>query len=117
MAILRDPQSWRDALHGLFGLFVAVPAFVVTVTLWALALGGLTYGAWGRAVQETPWLSETGDNTAPSRERRSHCREEWRVRKPPMASPTNAALSSCMRCDAPGTTTRSTSGCSSARDE
>jgi signal transduction histidine kinase len=43
---VRDPQSWLDALHAVLRLPLAVLAFSVTVTIWALALGGITYGAW-----------------------------------------------------------------------
>jgi signal transduction histidine kinase len=46
MTPLRDPQTWLDALHGIVAFPLAILGFVVTVTFWALALGGLTYGAW-----------------------------------------------------------------------
>ncbi len=49
---LRDPQSWLDALHAVLRLPVAVVAFSGTVTIWALALGGITYGAWDWALPD-----------------------------------------------------------------
>jgi signal transduction histidine kinase len=42
----RDPQCWLDALHGLLSLATGIATFVVTVTFWSVALGGLTYFAW-----------------------------------------------------------------------
>jgi signal transduction histidine kinase len=49
---LRDPQSWLDALHAVLRLPLGVLAFSVTVTVWALALGGITYGAWDWALPD-----------------------------------------------------------------
>lgn len=49
---LRDPQSWLDALWGLVGFVTGLVAFVVTVTWWAITLGGLTYWFWQQ------WLPE-----------------------------------------------------------
>jgi signal transduction histidine kinase len=49
---VRDPQSWLDALHALLRLPLAVLAFSVTVTMWALALGGLSYWAWDWALPD-----------------------------------------------------------------
>jgi signal transduction histidine kinase len=49
---LRDPQTWLDALHGLVRFPVAIFTFVVTVTFWAIALGGITYGAWDWALPD-----------------------------------------------------------------
>jgi signal transduction histidine kinase len=51
---LRDPQTWLDALHGLVRFPLAVASFVVTVTFWSVALGGLTYGAWAWALPDEP---------------------------------------------------------------
>jgi signal transduction histidine kinase len=49
---LRDPQAWLDALHAVVRFPVAILSFVVTVTFWSLALGGLTYGAWAWALPD-----------------------------------------------------------------
>ena len=49
---LRDPQTWLDALHALVRFPVAILSFVVTVTFWAVALGGLTYGVWDWALPD-----------------------------------------------------------------
>jgi hypothetical protein len=49
---LRDPQTWLDALHGLVRFPVAIVSFVVTVTFWSVALGGITYGAWDWALPD-----------------------------------------------------------------
>ena len=48
----RDPQSWLDALHAVVRFPVAIFSFVVTVTFWSVALGGLTYGAWDWALPD-----------------------------------------------------------------
>ncbi len=50
---LRDPQSWLDALHAVLRLPLAVLAFSGTVTIWALAIGGITYGAWDWALPDS----------------------------------------------------------------
>ena len=39
---LRDPQSWLDTFWGIVGFVTGLIAFVVTVTWWAAAAGGLT---------------------------------------------------------------------------
>jgi signal transduction histidine kinase len=49
---LRDPQTWLDALHALVRFPLAIVSFVVTVTFWSIALGGLSYGAWGWALPD-----------------------------------------------------------------
>ena len=50
----RDPQSWLDALHAVVRFPVAIFSFVVTVTVWSVALAGLTYGAWAWALPDQP---------------------------------------------------------------
>jgi signal transduction histidine kinase len=57
---LRDPQCWLDALHAIVRFPLAILGFVVTVTFWAGALGGLTYGLWDWAL---PDASADPDNT------------------------------------------------------
>lgn len=47
---MREPQYWMDALHAVLRLFVAVPAFVVTVVWWAVTLAGLTSVTWDWSV-------------------------------------------------------------------
>jgi signal transduction histidine kinase len=54
---LRDPQTWLDALHAVVRFPLAVFSFVVTVTFWSAALGGLSYGLWQWALPE-----DTPDN-------------------------------------------------------
>jgi signal transduction histidine kinase len=49
---LRDPQCWLDALHAVLRFPFAILSFVVTVTAWAGALGGLTYGLWDWALPD-----------------------------------------------------------------
>ncbi|MGY1806365.1 sensor histidine kinase [Blastococcus sp. SYSU D00669] len=56
---LRDPQTWLDALHGVIAFPFAILGFVVTVTFWSVALGGITYGAWDWAL---PDPSTSADN-------------------------------------------------------
>ncbi|QIK84422.1 sensor histidine kinase [Sanguibacter sp. HDW7] len=43
---LRDPQAWLDALWSIVALVTSLVAFTLTVTWWALTLGGLTYWFW-----------------------------------------------------------------------
>jgi signal transduction histidine kinase len=47
---LRDPQTWLDALHALVRFPLAIASFVVTVTWWSVALGGVTYAAYDWAL-------------------------------------------------------------------
>jgi hypothetical protein len=53
---MRDPQSWVDTAWGVAGFVTGTIAFVVTVTWWAVAAGGLTYWFWQQ------WIPEDGDN-------------------------------------------------------
>ncbi|MFD1246438.1 sensor histidine kinase [Nocardioides ginsengisoli] len=43
---LRDTQSWLDVLWSVVGFVTGIFAFVLTVSWWALVLGGLTYWFW-----------------------------------------------------------------------
>ncbi len=43
---LTNGQSWLDVAAGILDLPFAIFAFVVTVTWWSGALGGVTYGLW-----------------------------------------------------------------------
>jgi len=49
---IRDGQAWLDLLHGILGFIPALIGFVVAVTWWATALGGLTWPIWGRFVPD-----------------------------------------------------------------
>lgn len=49
---LRDPQSWLDLAWALLGLVTGTFAFVLAVTWWATALGGLSYWFWERFVPQ-----------------------------------------------------------------
>ena len=49
---LRDPQSWLDLAWGVVGLVTGTFAFVLAVTWWATALGGLSYWIWERFVPQ-----------------------------------------------------------------
>jgi signal transduction histidine kinase len=49
---LRDAQSWLDSLWGVGGFITGIVAFVVTVTWWAGALGGLSYWFWQQYLPE-----------------------------------------------------------------
>jgi signal transduction histidine kinase len=51
---MRQPQSWLDLLYNVLNLPVAIVAFVLPVTWWAAALGGLTYWYWGRFIPYGP---------------------------------------------------------------
>ncbi|NEK59334.1 sensor histidine kinase [Geodermatophilus sabuli] len=56
---LRDPQCWLDVLHAVLRFPFAILSFVVTVTFWAGALGGLTYALWDWSL---PDASASPDN-------------------------------------------------------
>jgi signal transduction histidine kinase len=43
---ITDAQSWLDLANGIIRFPLAIFGFVLTVTWWAGALGGLTYWAW-----------------------------------------------------------------------
>jgi len=43
---MAEGQYWLDALHALIRFPITVAGFCVTVTWWAIALGGLTEGLW-----------------------------------------------------------------------
>ena len=43
---LTDIQGWLDVLHGVLRFPISVTTFVLALTWWATALGGLTYGLW-----------------------------------------------------------------------
>lgn len=45
---LTQGQSWLDLLHGIVNFVVSIVTFSLTVTWWASAAGGLTYGIWER---------------------------------------------------------------------
>lgn len=51
-ARLRHGQSWLDLLHGFLRFPVSIFTFVMVVTWWAVALGGVTYGVWQRFLPE-----------------------------------------------------------------
>jgi Putative sensor len=51
---LRDPQSWLDTGHALLHLLVSIPAFVVAVTWWSVAVSGLTYAAYDWTLPRGP---------------------------------------------------------------
>jgi len=45
-----EGQYWLDALHALLRFPITILGFVVTVTWWSTALGGLSYGLWDWAL-------------------------------------------------------------------
>ncbi|MFC3965621.1 sensor domain-containing protein [Nocardia jiangsuensis] len=45
---ITQPQSWLDLLYAVLNLPIAIVTFVLPITWWALAAGGLTYWFWGR---------------------------------------------------------------------
>lgn len=54
VAVLADPQSWRDLAHATLRLVPSTVAFSLVVTWWAGALGGLTWALWGWALPSGP---------------------------------------------------------------
>lgn len=51
-SVLRDPQSWLDALHAVFILPISTITFSVVVAWWATGLGGIAYWIWGGALPD-----------------------------------------------------------------
>ncbi|WP_162958195.1 sensor domain-containing protein [Nocardia yunnanensis] len=49
-APIRQGQSWLDLLYAVVNLPIAIITFVLPITWWAMALGGLTYWFWGRFI-------------------------------------------------------------------
>lgn len=50
----RDLQSWLDLLHAFFKMPVATVTFSVLLTWWVLAIAGISYGAYDRAIPYGP---------------------------------------------------------------
>jgi signal transduction histidine kinase len=51
---LADIQAWLDVLHGFLRFPISIATFVIAVTWWAVALGGLTYFLWDWTLPHTP---------------------------------------------------------------
>lgn len=51
---LADIQSWLDVLYGVLRFPVGITTFVIVVTWWAVALGGLTYFLWDWSLPHDP---------------------------------------------------------------
>lgn len=62
---LSCPQSWLDALYAIVRLPVSVTAFVLTVTWWAGALGGLLHPVWGWSLYTIPGYTDVGSHVFP----------------------------------------------------
>lgn len=60
LAPLACGRSWLEALHALVRFPVSLVAFVVTVTWWAGALGGLLYPLWGWSLYTIPGYTDVG---------------------------------------------------------
>ncbi|GIF70689.1 histidine kinase [Asanoa siamensis] len=54
LAIVGDSQSWLDVVHALVKFVLSIFSFVVTITWWAGALGGLTYWTYDWAIPRSP---------------------------------------------------------------
>ncbi|MFF0374042.1 sensor domain-containing protein [Actinoplanes missouriensis] len=65
LAVLADPQSWRDLVHAVFRFIPSTIGFSFVVTWWAGVLGGLSWALWGWALpadnKELPELLGFGD--------------------------------------------------------
>ncbi|TKK86102.1 sensor histidine kinase [Herbidospora galbida] len=55
---LMTPQSWLDALHLIIVFPIAIVTFCLSVTMWGLVLGGLTYPLWGWFTSRIPGNQE-----------------------------------------------------------
>ncbi|MDG4822966.1 sensor domain-containing protein [Asanoa sp. WMMD1127] len=54
LTVIGDGQSWLDALHAMIKFVLSIFAFVVTVTWWAAALGGVFSWAYDWAIPRSP---------------------------------------------------------------
>jgi hypothetical protein len=54
IAMLSDPQSWRDLVHATVRFIPSTIAFSVVVAWWAGLLGGLTWSLWGWSLPDGP---------------------------------------------------------------
>ncbi|MFI5891799.1 sensor domain-containing protein [Actinoplanes sp. NPDC051513] len=65
IAVLADPQAWRDLTHAVLRLAPSTIAFSFVATWWAGVLGGATWSLWGWALPgddvELPELLGFGD--------------------------------------------------------
>ncbi len=52
LAVLADPQSWRDLAHASLRCVPSTIAFSLVVTWWAGVLGGLSWALWGWALPD-----------------------------------------------------------------
>ncbi|MEU4693700.1 sensor domain-containing protein [Actinoplanes sp. NPDC023714] len=53
VAVVRDPQSWRDLLHTTFRIIPSTVAFSVVVSWWAAVVGGVSWALWGWSLPES----------------------------------------------------------------
>jgi signal transduction histidine kinase len=53
--LLHDPPGWKGLGYGMLMLPIGIVNFTATVTVWALALGGITYPTYGWAVATSDW--------------------------------------------------------------
>ncbi len=51
---IMTPQSWLDVLHQVIVFPIAVATFSVTIAMWGLVLGGVTYPIWGWFTSQIP---------------------------------------------------------------
>jgi len=51
---LGDLQGWLDVAHAIVRFPVSTFTFVVVITWWSMALGGLSYPIWGRYIPYEP---------------------------------------------------------------
>jgi signal transduction histidine kinase len=55
-AVIGDPAAWKALAYGVLLLPIGIVTFTLTVVVWSVALGGLTWAAWGWS------LSQADDN-------------------------------------------------------
>ncbi|MBB2940715.1 hypothetical protein FB565_000419 [Actinoplanes lutulentus] len=66
IAVVTDPQSWRDLAHAMLRCVPSAIAFSVVVSWWAAVAGGMTWALWGWSLpqdgKEVPELLGFGDD-------------------------------------------------------
>jgi signal transduction histidine kinase len=68
VAPLRNPQRWRETAHALLALPLGLLTWTLTISLWSLAVGGLTAWAWEPIIDRLaePVPGAYADSTGPA---------------------------------------------------
>jgi hypothetical protein len=66
VAVVLEPQSWRDLAHTMLRIIPSSVAFSIVVSWWATVIGGLSWALWGWSLPqdgtELPEILGLGDD-------------------------------------------------------